>query len=442
MKKAFLLAAVLCAVALIVTFAIPTDMAHAITLGGGFAAMAAAPGGVDLSAQLEEATKAFAKRDTEIMAAMKKAEEEIAATGKMHSETREMLTKLAADGTALQARLLDVEQKMGRRQVGGSQAVDFQKLFAENDQFKALAAGRSRSARVEIKRDDLMHAAITSLANSAGDLVVPQRQPGIISPQEVQPLVRDLIMGGRLSSNAIEYVRETGFTNMANMVSEGVLKPESALVFDMLSRPVRTVAHWVRASKQILDDVPQLLSYVQGRLRYGLKQKEDYQLLRGDNTGQNLDGLIPNATAYQTARTKAGDTKIDVIRHAITQVRIAEYRATAIIVNPTDWDEIETEKDVNGRYIWANVNLGGEQRLWRVPVLDHTAMNAGEFLVGAFTPAAQIFDREDASVVVSNEDQDNLVKNMVTILVEERLVQAIYRTEAFVYGDYHAVSGG
>jgi hypothetical protein len=124
-----------------------------------------------------------------------------------------------------------------------------------------------------------------------------------------------------------------------------------------------------------------------------------------------------------TARTKAGDTKIDVLRHAITQVRVAEYAATGIVVNPNDWDDIETQKDDNGRYIWANVNLGGEQRMWRLPVIDTNAMPEGEFMVGAFSPAAQIFDREDASVVVSSEDQDNFVKNMVTILVEERLVQ-------------------
>jgi HK97 family phage major capsid protein len=432
-------ATALIAVALIAALMLPHGAMEATSLLS--VAIAAAPG-ADLRAELTELTKAFGERDTAIQAAIKKGEEEIKNVGAMHAETKEQLTKLVEQGTGLQARMLDVEQKLGRRQPAGLASVDFQKLFADSDQFKAMAAGKSRSAKIEIPRAHLMHAALTSVGGSGGDLLVADRRPGIVGPAEQFPLVRDLVLPGQTNSQSIEFAQETGFTNNAAPVAENTLKPESQITFDVQTRNVRTIAHWVKASKQILDDVPQLLSYVQGRLRYGLKIKEDFQLLRGDNTGQNLDGMIPNATDYQVARTKAGDTKLDVIRHAITQVRLAQYRATGIVVHPTDWDEMETEKDDNGRYVWANVTLGGEQKLWRVPLLDSDAMNEGEFLVGAFKPAVQIFDREDASVVVSNEDQDNLVKNMVTVLVEERLVQCIYRPEALVYGNYSTVSGG
>ncbi|MFT8095018.1 phage major capsid protein, partial [Salmonella enterica] len=81
-------------------------------------------------------------------------------------------------------------------------------------------------------------------------------------------------------------------------------------------------------------------------------------------TGQNLLGLIPQATAFNEALRKTGDTKIDTLRRAILQVRVAEYRASAIALNPVDWADIELTKDANGSYIWVNVQEGGVQRLW------------------------------------------------------------------------------
>src|SRR5690606_10668452 len=120
------------------------------------------------------------------------------------------------------------------------------------------------------------------------------------------------------------------------------------------------------------------------------------------------------------------------------QVRLAEYRASGIVLNPVDWADIELETDANGRYIWVNVVEGGQPRMWRLPVVETTAIPQGSFLVGAFDMAAQIFDREDAAVEVSTEDGDNFRKNMVTIRGEERLGLAVYRPESFVFGDFAA----
>ncbi|MCO2053009.1 phage major capsid protein, partial [Pseudomonas aeruginosa] len=131
-------------------------------------------------------------------------------------------------------------------------------------------------------------------------------------------------------------------------------------------------------------------------------------------------------------------TKIDTLRRAILQVRIAEYRASAIALNPIDWADLELSKDSTGQYIWVNVQDGGQQRMWRLPVIDTNAVPEGEFLVGAFNIAAQVFDREDANVEVSTEDGDNFTKNMVTIRAEERLALAVYRPESFIHGEFAA----
>ena len=173
---------------------------------------------------------------------------------------------------------------------------------------------------------------------------------------------------------------------------------------------------------------------VQRRTALGIRNSA--QLLAGDGTGQNLLGLIPQATAYAFATySVAGDTKIDRLRRAILQVRVAEYRASAIVLNPIDWADIQLAKDTTGRYIWSHPAVNNGSNLWGLPVVDTNAMAAGKFMTGAFNMAAQVFDREDAAVEVSTEHQDNVVKNMVTILAEERLALAVYRPESFVYGN-------
>ena len=244
--------------------------------------------------------------------------------------------------------------------------------------------------------------------------------------------VRDLITPGRTASSLIQYVRETGFTNSAATVAEGTLKPESDLTYDLQQSAVVTIAHWIKASKQILDDFPALQSMIDGRLRYGLAFVEEAQLLKGSGSGNNLNGIYTQATAYAAPITISGATKIDVLRLMLLQAELAEYPSTGIVLHPTDWAAIELTKDSTGGYIFANPQSLATPQLWGRPVVPTQAMTVDTALVGAFKLGAQVFDREDANVVISSEDQDNFVKNMVTIRAEERLGLAVYRPQAFV----------
>ena len=120
----------------------------------------------------------------------------------------------------------------------------------------------------------------TDAAGSAGALVVEHRVPGIVAAPNRQLTIRDLLMPGTTDSNAITYVREKGFTNNAGpQASEGAKKAQSDLQFEEVTTSVKTIAHFVKASRQILDDASMLQSYINGRLTYGLKLKEDLQLL-------------------------------------------------------------------------------------------------------------------------------------------------------------------
>ena len=184
-----------------------------------------------------------------------------------------------------------------------------------------------------------------------------------------------------------------------------------------------------------------MASIIDNRLRYGLAYKEEQQLLTGDGTGQNLLGIIPQATAFSAPFDPAGtETVIDSLRLALLQSELAEFASTGIVLNPTDWARIELLKDTTGRYIIGNPQGTLAPTLWGRPVVATQAISVDKFLCGAFQQGAQVFDRWQARVEVATENEDDFVKNMVTILAEERLALAVYRPEAFVYGDFGNVS--
>jgi HK97 family phage major capsid protein len=183
-----------------------------------------------------------------------------------------------------------------------------------------------------------------------------------------------------------------------------------------------------------MDDAPQLQSYIDGRLRWGLAYVEENELLYGDGTGQHLYGIIPQATAYSAAFTPASLQNIDTLRLASLQATLALYPASGYVLHPTDWAKIETTKDLQGRYIIGDPQSQDAKMLWGLPVVQSMAMQVSHFLVGAFKLGAQLFDRLTMEVLISTENADDFVRNMITIRAEERLALCVYRPAAFIYG--------
>lgn len=360
--------------------------------------------------------------------------------GTVTAETKKTADDALIKHNEISARLTEIEQKMVRGAGEPEQRKSIGQAVTDSDEMqafmKAAARGGKHSASVAVKA--IISSLTTDANGSAGDLIVPDRR-GLIDPVQRRMTIRDLITPGRTSSNAIQYIKETGFTNSAATHTEtaGTRKPQSEIKFDLMTTAVTTIAHWVQATKQILDDVPMLQSYIDGRLRYGLMYKEEEQLLMGGGTGTDLNGIYTQATAFSAPITIASPvTKIDVIRLAMLQAFLAEYPPNGVVMHPTDWATIELTKDLGGNYLMANPAGNLEKRLWGLPVVDTQAMTIDKYLVGAFQLGAQIFDREDANVTISTEDDQNFTKNLVTILAEERLALAVYRTEAFVKGDF------
>lgn len=339
------------------------------------------------------------------------------------------------------ARLDELEQKSvgerGNGEPARPQSAGYK--FIEDERVKAFCANPSAGKSVSVDVKAVISGDTTDTTGAAGDLVVPQRE-GILSPVSRQLHVRDMILPGRTNSSSIQYPLETAYTNAAAPVAETgvVTKPQSDLKFDIRTAAVTTIAHWVLATRQILDDAPMLQSYIDGRLRYGLAYAEDLQLLMGDGTGVNINGIYTQATAIGDPGLMVGATKLDVLRFAMLNVTLSELPATFIVLHPTDWAGIELTKDSTGRYIIGDPKSELAARVWGLPVVETQAMLLGKFLAGS-KPAAQIFDRQNATVELSTEDSDNFRKNLVTILAEERLALAVYRPLAFVKGDFAAV---
>ncbi|WP_395624274.1 phage major capsid protein [Sphingomonas daechungensis] len=215
---------------------------------------------------------------------------------------------------------------------------------------EALAALRNAAGKARAQIDLTPQAAITSVTPGGGPLITPDRVEGVQLPRR-RLTVRALLGTGTTGSNMVEYPRQTTRDNQAATVAEGALKPESALAWELKQAKVATIAHWVPASRQVLDDAPQLRTLVDGELRYGLALKEETQLLLGDGVGTNLFGLVPQATAYDTTGQPAGASKFDVLLRAVAQSEAADLPATGVVVNSADWLRLQGLKNSQGRYI-------------------------------------------------------------------------------------------
>jgi len=334
--------------------------------------------------------------------------------------------------------------------------------FVDSPEFKSLNGGRNGANMVSPwqfngsltdygVKDVFSGMATGNLANGAtANFGTVQRDPMVTQPTRTKR-VRDLFPSRTTTAAVIEYFRHIGYTtpgtsatNAAAPVAQRdttpnpdvfAAKPQSSLQFVAEAASVRTLAHWEAAHRNVLADEPQLRSIIDNELLYGLRLLEDTQILNGSGSGENLRGVLQTAgiQTYNWSSGQSGDNRGDAIRRALTLSFLAYYEPTGVVMHPSDWEKIELSKDDNGQYLVAvSVALGGQPRLWRTPVVESPAIAEGTALVGAFGTGAQLYDREQASIRVSEQHSDFFVRNAIVILAEQRLALAVKRPEAFV----------
>lgn len=388
-----------------------------------------------------EIKTAVAARDAEV----KQNGEATEATRKALTAATERLDTIKGDFEKMDARVIEMEKASKRSFDGAQVAKSYGQQFVESDAYKN-ANGRGTNAHTVRKN-------LSGLAASAGPLVNADRRPDVIIRAGRQAFIRQLLPSVTTTSNAVEVMRENVFTNAAAAQAPGSAstaigggefqnKAQSNVTYELLTVPVRTFAHFIPASRQVLSDAPMLQRLVDSKLVYGLNLLSDTQLLFGDGTNQNLTGLMVDSGVETVGQIASGTTAaqrpgamLDHIRAAITRCQTFNYgNVNGIVLNPVDWGTLETAKGTDGHYIWVSVPNGGESRLWRVPVIVSNAMTTNNFLLGDWTMGATVYDREGIDIRVAEQHASMFVQNAVAILAEERYGFGIEQPKAFCKG--------
>lgn len=356
------------------------------------------------------------------------------------SELRPMIERTMGN---FSDRLLEVEQKLAYRPGlrdgdEGNPASELAGLIAGHENTKAFLEGATPATAFKVP-SRLAKAAILG----SSTLVSPDRRPGIVSAPARRLLVRDLFPAVPTNSNMVEFTRELSFSNAAapqgsasspSEEFEGQPKAESALTFELVQQGVSTIAHWVPASRQVLSDAPQLGQFVEQRLTYGLQLEIEREMLVGTNAQGELHGLLTAASAFTGGATNL--TALDAISKAIGQLIASDYSPTGIVLNPVDWHStsFQLAKSTQGEYIFGTPGAMTEPSLWGVPVVVTASMTAGSFLVIDAPRAGFVATREEAVVRISEHTNDDFIRNLVRILVEERLALCLVQSAAIITG--------
>ena len=365
-------------------------------------------------------------------------------------------TKAWLDAPEDQSVALDTAAvKMARKSLG--------EMFTDSEEFKTLkqSGGATMAAPFELEVNDLPSTGRKDVygANGAGTITRNWGQIQFDAPVprgQRRLRVRDLFPVATTNANLIDFFRVMGFAaggEGGNAATVGdydaqanppvfVLKPKSNLTFESAQAPVRTIAHWEAAHRNVLDDVPQLQAVINNELLYGLQLEEDAQILSGSGQNDDLLGLL-NTPNIQTYSQAPSEQKADALRRAATKALIANYEPTGYVLHPYDWEDVELQKGTgDGQYMLVtNVAIGAQAQVWRNPVVETPAIAEGTFLTGSFGLGAQIYDRQQANVRIAEQHADFFVRNAVAVLAEERLAMAVKRPESFVKGTFTAGAG-
>jgi HK97 family phage major capsid protein len=274
-------------------------------------------------------------------------------------------------------------------------------------------------------------------ADSAGALISPDHK-GLLDEDNYQrPLtILDVMTRGTTDSDSVEFARVNAPTNAAAPVAEATTtggadgtKPESTFPLEKVTAPVRTVAHWIPATKRALSDAGQVRTLIDNFLVYGLAEELEDQIISGDGTGENFTGIL-NTTGVQV-QLFATDF-ITTVRKAKTLIKVnGKASANAVAMHPDDAETLELTKDLDGRFYFGGPDNDGIPSLWRMRVIEtETIASGGPVLVGDFTKAV-IWDREQAGIMASDSHADFFIRNLVAILGELRAAFGVLRPAAF-----------
>lgn len=355
---------------------------------------------------------------------------------------QETIDVLKTTLTTLQKQYDEMGLDIKRNGINKEQEKTFKELIKE--------AFKSEEITEYIKKGAVGTSAQIKLKDAA-DVTVADNFSGVVIPRDRRdnPLIyvdrkfhlRDYMATGTTNSNSIEYLRETAYTDGANMKTESQSAEQSDFTITLQNANVQTIDTFMNISSNMLNDAEWVSSYLSKRVPIKLLNKEDQQILFGNGTPPQLQGITPVAAAFSAgshAGTITGAQRIDVLRVAYNQSIVGDYSPSLIIMNHNDLCQMDLIKDKNENYVRVemyNTNKGQKMFL-NIPVFATNAMTAGKFLIGDFQLGTQLIDRESITMYVTDSHASNFTKQMRTLLFTERVALPIYNTGAFIYGDF------
>ena len=326
--------------------------------------------------------------------------------------------------------------KMNQTEVKGFNVTLADAIEQNGDSLAKLARGEQK--RSSFILDTKAVGNMTEALSLTGDITRQYANQVYALPARKVHL-RSLLPIGTINQGLFTFPYESGGEGAPAAQTQGSSKAQVDFDITMKDAAAQYIAGYVRISRQMLDDIPAMTSFLQSRLLEKYLVAEDAQLLSGNGTAPNLQGI----TGVATAATGAATVDVEQLVQAIAQLETSDYSATGILVNPTDWAAIMNTKNTNSAYTLPAstvVTTDGSVSIAGIPLYKSTAIAVDKFLVGDWSMGAQIMQNQGISVQFSEMDGDNFTKNMITVRVEARIAFPIYYAGAFIYGDFGNVA--
>ena len=418
-----------------------------------------------LDSKIEDLNKAYQEADKikgeELSSQLSEKAKELS------GEIKELHTKYEEAQKSLKGNQQEIDELKGEIEKAGSFGEEqnpYEKALKDNEEMiKAMSnKAMGKRAEMQLKTDDFFRKDTMTTGGSLGTRrVIPFDrviQTPVFDPEETA--LRQYFNVASTSADSVEWPIEQvpnsspqesyDFDNQAGSPdSDGAgVKAESEFQWDLETRTVRDVAHLVRLHKNLMNDLALLQTYLPNRLRDGLLREESRQILRGADGSNEIIGLsqtgsnVPfDVAGFQAAvvnnnKTVADANFIDILGFAKTQLRLNNYVASRILMNPEDFYSLMFVVNDDGDYLMNTPNWQYVANL----IVQSNYVNQDEFYVFD-SRANTIFQRENINVEFSYEDRDNFQKNLVTIRAEERIVQVTDRPNGIVLGSFDDAVG-
>ena len=244
-----------------------------------------------------------------------------------------------------------------------------------------------------------------------------------------------------ISGNALTFYRLADKTDAVAATAEKGAKGYEDYTTTAVTVALTKIAGYIKESEELLEDAEWLANGMEDRLLSHLYRVENAQVLTGNGTAPNMAGVLNTSGIGSVTYTHGGTVSPDDVFKAIMKVKAdTDLDADAIIINPADYQAFRLSKDLGGQYYgggffygpYGNGSLAQVPSLWGIPTYLSSNVTAGNILVGAFKQGGSFISKGGIRVEATNSDQDDFIKNLVTVRAEERAALAIRIPAAFV----------